>query len=72
MKKEEMVQLRHARWERTEVTRNGETHVLYVCSNCGDYHGFKAYDSDPGYSTFASNYLYCRRCGARMDEGEEQ
>lgn len=60
--------VRHGRWVRTQVRRNGEIHTLYVCSECNDYHGFK---DDPGEHTFKENYLYCRMCGAKMDGGTE-
>lgn len=58
------VPARHGRWIRTHVSRGGEMHTLYVCSECNDYHEFR---EDPGEHTFADNYLYCRKCGARCD-----
>lgn len=58
--------VRHGKWMRREVPRNGEIHTLYVCSECGDYHGSTV---DPGVTTFRDNFRYCRICGARMDGG---
>ena len=55
-----------AYWLRSKVPRGEEMHIIYACSCCNDYVGFKSEQSDIGTKTFIDNYKYCRSCGSRM------
>ena len=69
------VEVVHARWIRYKDEQ--ENSVKYICSNCGDYHAFRNDGGSPFLTserTFNENFVYCRKCGAKMDgerrEGE--
>lgn len=62
----DVVPVRHGRWIRYEDTQ--EHTVKYICPYCFDYTAFR---EDPGDYTVRGNYIYCRKCGARMDGGDE-
>lgn len=54
-----------AYWLRSKVPRGEEMHIIYACSCCNDYVGFKS-ENDAESKTFVGNYKYCRLCGRRM------
>jgi len=60
------VPVRYGRWIRYDDTQ--EHTVKYICPYCFDYTAFR---EDPGDYTVRGNYIYCRKCGARMDGGDE-
>lgn len=62
----DVVLVRYGRWIRYEDTQ--EHTVKYICPYCFDYTAFR---EDPGYYTVRGNYIYCRKCGAKMDGGNE-
>ena len=52
---------KHGEWIRYEDTH--EHTIKYICPICYDYTAFRA---DPGEYTVRGNYIYCRKCGAKM------
>ena len=52
----------HAKWIERETEKGTKQ---YICSNCYDYHEFRS-DSTNIHSV-NGNFLYCRKCGAKMD-----
>ena len=52
----------HAKWIERETEKGTKQ---YICSNCYDYHEFRS-DSTNLHSV-RGNFLYCRKCGAKMD-----
>lgn len=58
--------VKHGKWIRYEDTQ--EHTVKYICPYCFDYTAFR---EDPGDYTVRGNYIYCRKCGAKMDGGNE-
>lgn len=57
--------VRHGRWIRYKDTY--ENVVKYICPFCADYTAFR---EDPG-DAVRGNYIYCRKCGAKMDGGDD-
>lgn len=58
--------VRHGRWIRYKDIH--ENVVKYICPFCADYTAFR---EDPGKYTVRENYIYCRKCGAKMDGGDD-
>lgn len=52
---------KHGEWIRYEDTHDHT--IKYICPICYDYTAFR---DDPGEYTVRGNYIYCRKCGAKM------
>lgn len=52
----------HAKWIERDA---GKGTRQYICSNCNDYHEFRS--DSTNQRSVKGNFLYCRKCGAKMD-----
>lgn len=42
------------------------------CSQCGEIYEVSPYEDEEHFDAFKQTYLFCPRCGAKMDETEDK